>query len=481
MQSRQDAVLRRVERKPHGSGKAGRRLALVTLCLAVLIAQLDSSVVNLAVAPIGQHFGASVAALQWTIDGYNLAYAVLLLSGGLIADLYGRRFAFMAGAVVFVIGSLGCAVAPSVSVLVAGRVVAGIGAALLLPSSLALVAVVWPDPAERRHAIGIWSACNGLAFVIGPTLGGLLIEHAGWRSIFVVVIPIGMAAVALALAVLPESADPRGRAFDAPAQVLGALILGGLALAAIEAEDVPWLALAAAALACVSLPLFWIIERRRGDAALVPLDLFRIRPFRGAILATAAMTFGMYGMLFLLPMSWQSAGLLSAVGAGLALVPMAAIFALVSPILRHSHQHIQLARDNEWWRRPDRLRALRSRRRRRCAQRPSCHHRLVPHRPRHGRRDRPAVRRCRRLGSAGARRNGSRANQRRAHGGRHDRRRDVRQRLRAGRRRHGGLTCRARDRRRRATRRRRHGLDRGPRAAFVLAAVTTDSRDGSSH
>jgi DHA2 family methylenomycin A resistance protein-like MFS transporter len=331
MQSRQDAVLRRVERKPHGSGKAGRRLALVTLCLAVLIAQLDSSVVNLAVAPIGQHFGASVAALQWTIDGYNLAYAVLLLSGGLIADLYGRRFAFMAGAVVFVIGSLGCAVAPSVSVLVAGRVVAGIGAALLLPSSLALVAVVWPDPAERRHAIGIWSACNGLAFVIGPTLGGLLIEHAGWRSIFVVVIPIGMAAVALALAVLPESADPRGRAFDAPAQVLGALILGGLALAAIEAEDVPWLALAAAALACVSLPLFWIIERRRGDAALVPLDLFRIRPFRGAILATAAMTFGMYGMLFLLPMSWQSAGLLSAVGAGLALVPMAAIFALVSP------------------------------------------------------------------------------------------------------------------------------------------------------
>jgi MFS transporter, DHA2 family, methylenomycin A resistance protein len=113
--------------------------------------------------------------------------------------------------------------------------------------------------------------------------------------------------------------------------VLGALILGGLALAAIEAEDVPWLALAAAALACVSLPLFWIIERRRGDAALVPLDLFRIRPFRGAILATAAMTFGMYGMLFLLPMSWQSAGLLSAVGAGLALVPMAAIFALVSP------------------------------------------------------------------------------------------------------------------------------------------------------
>jgi MFS transporter, DHA2 family, methylenomycin A resistance protein len=330
MQSGRDAIEYRVERK-HDSDKPGRRLALLTLCLAVLIAQLDSSVVNLAVAPIGQYFGAGVAELQWTIDGYNLAYAVLLLSGGLMADLYGRRLVFMAGAVVFVIGSIGCAAAPSIAVLVAGRVVAGIGAALLLPASLALIAVVWPDPGERRHALGIWSACNGLAFVIGPTLGGLFIQHAGWRSIFVVVIPIGAAAVGLALAVLPESADPRGRAFDAPAQVLGAVILGGLALGAIEAQDVPRLAIAAAALACVSLPLFWMIERRRGDAALLPLDLFRIRPFRGAILATAGMTFGMYGVLFLLPMSWQSAGVLNAVGAGLALVPMAAIFALVSP------------------------------------------------------------------------------------------------------------------------------------------------------
>jgi len=331
MQSGRDAVLRRGESKQHCSGKGGRGLALATLCLAVLIAQLDSSVVNLAVAPIGRSLGASVAELQWTIDGYNLAYAVLLLTGGLLADLYGRRLVFMAGAVVFVAGSLGCAAAPNVAVLVGGRVVAGVGAALLLPASLALVAVVWPDPAKRRNALGIWSACNGLSFVIGPTLGGLLIAHAGWRSIFIVVVPLGMAAVGLALAVLPESSDPQGRAFDASAQILGALILGGLALAGIEAQDFPALALGAAALACALFPLFWTIERRRGDAALVPLDLFRIRTFRGAILATAGMTFGMYGMLFLLPMSWQRAGVLSAVGAGLALVPMAAIFALVSP------------------------------------------------------------------------------------------------------------------------------------------------------
>lgn len=308
-----------------------RGLALGILCLAVLIAQLDTSIVNLAVQPIGRYFAASVTELQWIIDGYNLAYAVLLLTGGLLADLYGRRRIFVAGACVFILGSLGCAAAPNVAVLVGGRVLAGLGAALLLPASLALIAVVWPDPVERGRALGVWAACNGLSFVIGPTLGGLLIEQFGWRSIFIVVVPFGAAAVGLAAAALPESSDPQGRAFDAPAQILGAAVLGGLALAAIEAADAPHAALGAAMLACIALPVFCLVETRRGAAALMPLDLFRVRAFRGAILATAGMTFGMYGVLFLLPMTWQRAGLLSAVGAGLALVPMAAIFAVVSP------------------------------------------------------------------------------------------------------------------------------------------------------
>jgi MFS transporter, DHA2 family, methylenomycin A resistance protein len=330
MHSRATLVPIRVQ--PRRCSKGPRSgLALFTLCLAVLIAQLDTSVVNLAVSPIGRYFNAGVAQLQWTIDGYNLAYAVLLLTGGLLADLYGRRLVFIAGAVVFIVGSLCCAAAPGIAVLIAGRVIAGVGAALLLPASLALIAVVWPDPVKRSHALGIWAACNGIAFVIGPTLGGLLIEQFGWRSIFIVVVPLGIAAAGLALPALPESADPRGRAFDTPAQFLGAAVLGGLAIAAIEAQEFPPAALGAVAAACVALPFFCAVERRRGNAALLPLDLFRIRIFRGAILATAAMTFGMYGVLFLLPMTWQSTGLLSAVGAGLALVPMAAIFAAVSP------------------------------------------------------------------------------------------------------------------------------------------------------
>jgi EmrB/QacA subfamily drug resistance transporter len=316
---------------PKHRSRNPRKLALATLCLAVLIAQLDTSVVNLALRPIGRYFEAGVSALQWIVDGYNLVYAVLLLTGGLIADLAGRRFVFAAGSVVFALASLVCALAPNVAILITGRILAGLGAALLLPASLAIIRVVWPDPVERGHALGIWAAGNGLAFVIGPTVGGLLIEAFGWRSIFVVVIPFGLAAAALAVVTLPESADPKGRDLDLPGQVLGALVLGGLALAAIEILHARGIAATALAIACIAGPLFVLVEGKRDAAALVPLTLFHIPCFRASILATTAMTFGMYGVLFMEPLTWQSSGQLTALEAGLALVPMAAVFALTSP------------------------------------------------------------------------------------------------------------------------------------------------------
>jgi MFS family permease len=158
----------------------------------------------------------------------------------------------------------------------------------------------------------------------------LLIAHAGWRSVFFVVVPFGLAALAAAPFAVPESADPHGRHFDAPAQALGVLALGGLAMAAIESHT-GTLALPALAIAVVALLAFLKVEAGRGSAALVPLEMFRIATFRGTILATAGMTFGMYGVLFLQLLTWQSTGRLDAVGAGLALVPMAVIFVLVSP------------------------------------------------------------------------------------------------------------------------------------------------------
>lgn len=306
-------------------------LTLATLCLAVLVAQVDTSVVNLAVRPIGTSFQAGVGALQWVVDSYNLLYALLLLTGGLLADLHGRRRVFMAGAAVFAAASLACAAAPTVGVLIAARALAGFGAALLLPASLAIIRVAWPDPVERGRALGIWAACNGLAFVLGPTLGGFLIRGFGWRSIFLVVIPLAVAALALAPLAIRETSDPRGRHFDAGAQCLGALALGSLAFAAIESHRNGMIAIISLIVAVVALAIFVGVEAKKGAAALVPLDMFAVREFRGAVAATAGMTFGMYGALFLVPMTWLDAGKLGPVGAGVALMPMAIAFVLVSP------------------------------------------------------------------------------------------------------------------------------------------------------
>ena len=315
-----DAVL---TSKRGGSAPA---TVLVVMCLGVLVAQIDTSVVNLATHAIGAAFHAGVAPLQWVLDAYNVIYAVLLLSGGLAADLYGRRRAFTTGAAIMTMGSLVCAFAPHIGVLIAGRAITGVGAALLLPSSLAIIRVVWPEPAARGRVLGIWASCNGLAFAIGPTLGGQLIETFGWRSVFLLAVPLAIAAFITAWLAVPESADPQERHFDLPGQVLGALALGGFAFAAIASQDGGGEWVFALLLALLALLSFLQVERRRGPAALVPLGLFRIRAFSGAIVATATMTFGIYGMIFLLPLVWQSAMHLSPQEAGLALMPISLVF-----------------------------------------------------------------------------------------------------------------------------------------------------------
>lgn len=316
------------------ASSAARRPALLTLpvlCIAVLVAQVDLSVANLATRPIGAYFAAGVSVLQWVIDSYNLVYAALLLTGGLLADLIGRRRIFMAGAALFAGASLLSAVAPTVWVLILGRVLAGLGAALLLPASLAIVRVAWPDPVERGRALGVWTGCNGVGLAIGPTLGGALIEGFGWRSVFLIVVPLGLAAFGLAPLAVAKSADPHGRDFDWAAQASGALALGGFAFAAIESDRDLALAAAAFLIAAAGLIVFIRLETGREAAALVPLPIFAVRAFRAAMTATAGMTFGMYGMLFLLPLVWLSRGVLDPVAAGFALTPSAAVFVAVSP------------------------------------------------------------------------------------------------------------------------------------------------------
>ena len=307
-----------------------RWLTLVTLCIAVLIAQVDTSIVNLGIHPIGVYFTAGVATLQWVVDSYNLVYASLLLTGGLLADLLGRRIIFMVGVAVFTAASLLCAFAPSVSLLIGGRAIAGLGAALLLPATLAIIRVVWPDRVERGRVLGIWAACNGLALAIGPTLGGFLIGQFGWRSIFLVVVPLGLVAFALAAPTIPESSDRQERHFDVLGQISGAVALGSLTLAVIDVNSATLTPLIALIVAMLALLLFTMVETQRGATALVPLAMFKAHGFLGAMMATASMTFGMYGVLFLLPLAWQNSGILDPLGVGLALMPMALIFVLAS-------------------------------------------------------------------------------------------------------------------------------------------------------
>jgi EmrB/QacA subfamily drug resistance transporter len=317
-----------------------RSLVLLTLCLGVLVAQVDTSVVNLAMQPIGATFHAPVSGLQWVLDAYNLSYAALLLTGGLVADLYGRRRAFQAGAAILTVASIGCAIAGSVDFLIAARAIAGLGSALLLPSSLAIVRVVWSDANARRRALGVWASCNGLAFVIGPSLGGLLIRYFGWPSVFILAVPLALAAFVLAALVVPESSDPKGRHFDLPGQIFGSLVLAGLVFAAITGFSDGWPAVIALAIAAVSLPLFLLVEWRADAAALVPLAMFRNPAFCGAVAATASMTFGAYGLIFLLPLLWQSSGLLTPEMAGLALTPCALAFFLIAPKSGHLAQYV---------------------------------------------------------------------------------------------------------------------------------------------
>lgn len=310
---------------------APKRIALLTLCLSVLLAQLDTSVVNLGLKEIGRELNARVDTLQWVLDSYNLLYAVLLLTGGLLADLYGRRLVFIAGTCLFTAGSVICFAAPSALVLICGRAVAGVGAALLAPSSLALLRVMWPAGDERKKALGLFAACNGLAFVIGPSLGGLFIESFGWRSIFLIVVPFGVALLALVYPTIPESSDPAERRFDLAGQCLSILCLGAFVYGVIELRSSFTGAAAVFAVMVIALATFIRVEKSLGSAALVPLDLFAVPEFRGAAAATTGMTFGMYGILFLLPLSWQASGRLGALGAGAALVPMALLFVVISP------------------------------------------------------------------------------------------------------------------------------------------------------
>src|SRR5215831_8450946 len=280
---------------------------LFTMSLGVFIAQLDSQVVNLAIKDIGSNLNVGINTLQWVVDSYNLFYATLLLTGGTLGDLYGRARLFAICIGLIVLGSIVCTAAPKGAILIARLAITGIGSALEVPTSLAILTVAYVDDKERARAIGIWASCNGLALAAGPTVGGLLVDAAGWRRIFILVVPVSVLAMVLAMKRVPESSDPKGRHLDPAGQALAIAALGTLSFVTIEGPHWGFTspAILALAIACIVSGVLFVAWQHGRPGALVPLDFFRNRVFSAALAVAGMMTFGMYAMLFLTPLYLQ--------------------------------------------------------------------------------------------------------------------------------------------------------------------------------
>ena len=311
-----------------------KQLALIAICLGYLMVIVDATIVNVALPAIGRDLGGSVTDLQWVVDAYTVVFAGLLLSGGSLGDRLGARRVFEWGLATFTLASAACALAPTVGVLVAARVVQGFGAALLVPSSLALLREAYQDRRERARAVGAWGAIAGIGAASGPILGGVLVTLISWRAVFVVNIPLGTLGLLLARAHLPRAATPAPRRHDLPGQLLGILALASLTFGMIEGGAAGWdspIALVPLLVAVPATAALVAVERRVDDPML-PVALFRRPTFSGATAVGLLINLGFYGQLFALSLYFQHLRGFSALATGLALLPEG-VFVAISSLL----------------------------------------------------------------------------------------------------------------------------------------------------
>lgn len=280
--------------------RSRRRAALAAAYLGTFLATLDISIVNVALPTLQTALQTDIAGLQWVVNAYAICLSAFMLSAGPLGDRYGHKLAWLAGVFLFTIGSAICGMASALGPLLAGRAVQGVAGALLIPGAMPILAHAFPEPKERAHAIGGWSAFTALALILGPLLGGLLLHGAGWQAIFLINLPLGLIALALGLWGIPERKHPEQAALDPLGQVLSVISLGALTYGLIEAGEhgftgtVPVTALL---LALVCLLLFALVETRTARP-LLPLALFRQRTFAIANLASFILGFAYYSSLF---------------------------------------------------------------------------------------------------------------------------------------------------------------------------------------
>ncbi|MFF0965930.1 MFS transporter [Streptomyces sp. NPDC003703] len=309
-------------------------LVLAVCCMSLLIVSLDNTVLNVALPSVQRDLHTSVSGLQWTVDAYTLVLASLLMFSGSTADRVGRRRTFQTGLVVFTTASLLCSLAPGLGWLVAARVLQAVGGSMLNPVAMSIISNTFTDARQRARAIGVWSGVVGISMAAGPIIGGALVESAGWRAIFWLNVPIGLAALLLTRSYVPESRAPRPRRADPVGQVLVALLLAALTCAIIESPHRGWtspLVLGCAAVAGCALPALLRYESRRAEP-LLDLRFFRSAPFSGATVIAVAAFAALGGFLFVSSLYLQDVRGLDPLHTGVFLLPMAVMALLTAPL-----------------------------------------------------------------------------------------------------------------------------------------------------
>jgi EmrB/QacA subfamily drug resistance transporter len=306
---------------------------LAAVSFGLFMIMLDNTIVNVALPTLQKSLHLKVSELEWVVTGYALTFGALMLTGGKLADLYGRRLIFVVGLIIFTLSSLGCGLAGSATVLIGARVVQGVGAALMNPSTLSIITVTFP-PRQRGTAIGIWAGVSALALAIGPLAGGVITEHINWNWIFFINVPIGAIAIVAAFAFIEESRDTsRVQRPDVPGLFTSALGLFALSYALIEANTYGWTSgriLGSFAVAVVSLASFILLEQHQ-RLPMLDLSLFRNRGFSGANGVMLLVGLAMFGVFFYVSLYLQQVLGYSPIQAGASFLPWTLLIILLAP------------------------------------------------------------------------------------------------------------------------------------------------------
>jgi EmrB/QacA subfamily drug resistance transporter len=315
-----------------GENRREKIAVLLTMCFALFMAMLDNTVVNVALPTLSRKLGAGVSGLQWIVDGYVLAFATLLLTGGILGDRYGRKRAFLTGLGIFTLSSLACGLSSSAGQLIAFRGLQGVGASLLIPGTLSILTVTFPAH-ERAKAIGIWAGVSAFALALGPTVGGYMVEHVGWQSVFFLNVPIGLAGLVVGSKVIRESRSDQVRRLDLPGLALGTAGLFSVTYGLIEANQLGWSSpvILGSLVAAAALLVLFLAWERRSAHAMLPLSFFRIPAFSAGNAVAFSVSLGMFGTFFFMSLYMQIVRGYSAFDAGVRFLPMTAMVIVAAP------------------------------------------------------------------------------------------------------------------------------------------------------